>query len=213
MTNQNSEPKRRGRPPMTDEQKRLSALKRAAEKMKLAVAAPLREDAEVDEHYQEAVRSEGVVRSTSLDEAKQAAKKAAKHVDSGHWGDPEARPDGDYLVIHGFGVNANKIATMGDVANALNRIVVLADVPAISGTLVSEMPIKLCNVPPYEDDGGVSGVVMVSVGHCILRTFPARNHYTLSLHSARPFEHDQITGFLQMAFGPHTATCINVFDT
>ena len=40
---------------------------------------------------------------------------------------------------------------------------------------------------PFEDEGGVSGVVVLSTSHCAIHTWPLRSFFSLDIYSCRDF--------------------------
>lgn len=50
-----------------------------------------------------------------------------------------------------------------------------------------ELDLSKLNVEPFEDEGGITGVVVLSTSHCSIHTWPARKLYVLDVYSCRDF--------------------------
>lgn len=51
---------------------------------------------------------------------------------------------------------------------------------------------------PFEDEGGVSGVVVLSTSHCAIHTWPLRSFFVMDIYSCRDFGNlDEVERLLQ----------------
>jgi S-adenosylmethionine decarboxylase len=41
---------------------------------------------------------------------------------------------------------------------------------------------------PFEDEGGVTGIGVLSTSHCAIHTWPLRSHFVMDVYSCRDFE-------------------------
>ncbi len=71
-----------------------------------------------------------------------------------------------------------------------------------------ETDLKKMNVEPFEDEGGVTGVVVLSTSHCSIHTWPLRSFFVLDVYSCRDFETAEIEFYLYDCFasGPVRVT-------
>jgi len=53
-----------------------------------------------------------------------------------------------------------------------------------------ENEIRKLGVEPFEDEGGVTGVVVLSTSHCAIHTWPLRPFFVMDVYSCRDFEAD-----------------------
>ena len=51
-----------------------------------------------------------------------------------------------------------------------------------------EEEIAKLGVEPFEDEGGVTGVGVLSTSHCAIHTWPLRAHFVMDVYSCRDFE-------------------------
>jgi S-adenosylmethionine decarboxylase len=60
---------------------------------------------------------------------------------------------------------------------------------------VEEQLVRL-GVEPFEDEGGVSAIVVLSTSHCAIHTWPLREYFVMDVYSCRDFEADAIASAL-----------------
>lgn len=51
-----------------------------------------------------------------------------------------------------------------------------------------EEEIAKLGVEPFEDEGGVTGVAVLSTSHCAIHTWPLRNFFVMDIYSCRDFD-------------------------
>lgn len=51
-----------------------------------------------------------------------------------------------------------------------------------------EEEIHKMHVEPFEDEGGTTGIVVLSTSHCSIHTWPLRSFFVLDVYSCRDFE-------------------------
>jgi len=66
-----------------------------------------------------------------------------------------------------------------------------------------EEEISKLNVEPFEDEGGVTGVAVLSTSHCAIHTWPQRNFFVLDVYSCRDFEPEAVRQLLGEYFGAY----------
>ena len=54
---------------------------------------------------------------------------------------------------------------------------------------------------PFEDEGGVTGVAVLSTSHCAIHTWPLRAHFVMDLYSCRDFDPALVEEMLVEHFG------------
>lgn len=64
-----------------------------------------------------------------------------------------------------------------------------------------EVDLRKLGVEPFEDEGGVTGVIVLSTSHCSIHTWPARPFFVLDVYSCRDFEPEVVELALNDAFG------------
>lgn len=63
-----------------------------------------------------------------------------------------------------------------------------------------EEEIDKLGVEPFVDEGGVTGVVVLSTSHCAIHTWPLRSYFVMDVYSCRDFED---TGIVEQLLQKH----------
>lgn len=64
-----------------------------------------------------------------------------------------------------------------------------------------EEEIQKLGVEPFEDEGGVTGVCVLSTSHCAIHTWPLRSFFVMDVYSCRDFDPAQVRDLLQERLG------------
>lgn len=72
-----------------------------------------------------------------------------------------------------------------------------------------EEEIEKLGVEPFEDEGGVTGVCVLSTSHCALHTWPLRSFFVMDVYSCRDFDVDVVRAMARERFG---ATRLRITD-
>lgn len=86
------------------------------------------------------------------------------------------------------------------------------DMRPIGEPVVHDIPleIKKLGMEPFEDEGGISGIVVLSTSHLAIHTWPLRNRSVLEAYSCREFDEKILIDLLREVFG---ATAFKVSDS
>jgi S-adenosylmethionine/arginine decarboxylase-like enzyme len=114
-------------------------------------------------------------------------------------------------VSHGRHV---KVLGRGDAALLGNAKVVesmLRDLIGILGMRILGEPhlyeveteIAKLGVEPFEDEGGVTGVCVLSTSHCAIHTWPLRPFFVMDVYSCRDFEPSAVEQHLAERLGAY----------
>lgn len=57
-----------------------------------------------------------------------------------------------------------------------------------------EEEIQKLGVEPFEDEGGVTGVCVLSTSHCAIHTWPLRSYFVMDVYSCRDFDPALVRG-------------------
>src|SRR3954463_2770248 len=95
---------------------------------------------------------------------------------------------------------------MGDVKTAENMLVDLIDglgmrILGEPHMYEVETEIAKLGVEPFEDEGGVTGVCVLSTSHCAIHTWPLRPFFVMDVYSCRDFDAAQVEGHLAARLG------------
>ena len=68
-----------------------------------------------------------------------------------------------------------------------------------------EQTIEKMGAEPFEDEGGVTGILVLSTSHCAIHTWPlrmqeGREMFVLDLYSCRTFETEPVLELLRLCF-------------
>ena len=66
-----------------------------------------------------------------------------------------------------------------------------------------ETEIAKLGVEPFEDEGGVTGVCVLSTSHCSIHTWPLRPFFVMDVYSCRDFDTAQVETFLADRLGAY----------
>jgi len=85
----------------------------------------------------------------------------------------------------------------------------LRDLIGILGMRILGMPhmyeveteIAKLGVEPFEDEGGVTGVCVLSTSHCAIHTWPLRPFFVMDVYSCRDFDATQVESHLKERLG------------
>ena len=64
-----------------------------------------------------------------------------------------------------------------------------------------ETEIAKLGVEPFEDEGGVTGVCVLSTSHCSIHTWPLRPFFVMDVYSCRDFDALEVERFLTERMG------------
>jgi S-adenosylmethionine decarboxylase len=66
-----------------------------------------------------------------------------------------------------------------------------------------ETEISKLGVEPFEDEGGVTGVCVLSTSHCAIHTWPLRPFFVMDVYSCRDFEPSEVEQHLAKRLGAY----------
>ncbi len=75
-----------------------------------------------------------------------------------------------------------------------------------------ETEIAKLGVEPFEDEGGVTGVCVLSTSHCTIHTWPLRPFFVMDVYSCRDFDPRTVEKQLQTKLGAYDLQVTDVSD-
>ncbi|HEY8074433.1 MAG TPA: S-adenosylmethionine decarboxylase [Labilithrix sp.] len=66
-----------------------------------------------------------------------------------------------------------------------------------------ETEIEKLGKEPFEDEGGVTGVCVLSTSHCSIHTWPLRPFFVMDVYSCRDFDTAQVERFVTERLGAY----------
>jgi S-adenosylmethionine decarboxylase len=112
---------------------------------------------------------------------------------------------GRHIKLVGYGAT-DLLSEVGNVRSFLLALVDKLKMRALGEPVMFDVPVELAkmNVEPFEDEGGVTGTVVLSTSHCAIHTWPARRLFVLDVFSCRDFDPEAVLDLVASAFGPCT---------
>jgi S-adenosylmethionine/arginine decarboxylase-like enzyme len=97
---------------------------------------------------------------------------------------------------------------LGDAKNVENMLVDLIDVLGMrildkAHMYEVETEISKLGVEPFEDEGGVTGVCVLSTSHCSIHTWPLRPFFVMDVYSCRDFDGAAVETLLSERLGAY----------
>lgn len=99
------------------------------------------------------------------------------------------------------------LASAGLVSEVLRELVRALGMRALGDPVMHDVELDLSRlgVEPFEDEGGVTGVVVLSTSHCAIHTWPARSLFVLDVYSCRDFDFGSVFELLKEELGVKAA--------
>src|SRR5256885_8987331 len=96
---------------------------------------------------------------------------------------------GRHIKVLGIGA-PEKLRSIAGVEQFLVDMIHALDMRCLGEphTYEVEEEIEKLGVEPFEDEGGVTGVVVLSTSHCALHTWPLRSFFVMDVYSCRDFD-------------------------
>ena len=118
--------------------------------------------------------------------------------------------DGRHIKVLGRG-NGTALGSTAFVERFLEDLVSGLGMRQLGGVHLYEVvqEIEKMGVEPFEDEGGVTGVVVLSTSHCSIHTWPlrklqpGREMFVLDVYSCRDFDPAVVEGLLMEMFDAH----------
>ena len=118
----------------------------------------------------------------------------------------EREPGNQYKVL--FKAAAERLRDAELMRTFLDRIVRWMECRALMGPICVnvEERIRAAGDEPWVDEGGISGVILLSTSHVALHTWPLGEKAVLDAYSCRPYDLDILRDALRLHYDPHTMT-------
>lgn len=76
-----------------------------------------------------------------------------------------------------------------------------------------ETEIAKLGVEPFEDEGGVTGVCVLSTSHCSIHTWPLRPFFVMDVYSCRDFDPSAVETLLSSRLGAYDLQVTDVSES
>jgi S-adenosylmethionine/arginine decarboxylase-like enzyme len=108
---------------------------------------------------------------------------------------------GRHIKVIGAG-NPDRLRSVSGIFDLLSALVTSLNMRALGPPVIYEVEenISRINCEPFEDEGGVTGVVILSTSHCAIHTWPLTSRFVLDVFSCRKFDPAIVARLVSEAF-------------
>ncbi len=113
-------------------------------------------------------------------------------------------PQGRHVKVLGRGVPA-LLENAETIETALRELVALLGMRLLGAPHLYEVETEIAKlgVEPFEDEGGVTGICVLSTSHCSIHTWPLRPFFVMDVYSCRDFDPALVEQHLAKALGAY----------
>jgi S-adenosylmethionine decarboxylase len=111
---------------------------------------------------------------------------------------------GRHVKVLGRGL-ASRLGDAGRVETMLRELVDLLGMRLLGAPHLYEVETEIAKlgVEPFEDEGGVTGVCVLSTSHCSIHTWPLRPFFVMDVYSCRDFDAALVEQHLAKSLGAY----------
>ena len=119
--------------------------------------------------------------------------------------------EGRHVKVLGRGV-ASRLGNATTVETMLRELVELLGMRLLGAPHLYEVETEIAKlgVEPFEDEGGVTGVCVLSTSHCSIHTWPLRPFFVMDVYSCRDFEPSLVEQHLARSLGAYDVQVTDV---
>jgi len=120
-------------------------------------------------------------------------------------------PQGRHVKVLGRGA-ASPLGSAKSVEAALRELVDLLGMRLLGAPHLYEVETEIAKlgVEPFEDEGGVTGICVLSTSHCSIHTWPLRPFFVMDVYSCRDFDAALVEQHLTKALGAYDVQITDV---
>ena len=113
-------------------------------------------------------------------------------------------PQGRHVKVLGRGAS-DRLGSAETVETMLRELVELLGMRLLGAPHLYEVETEIAKlgVEPFEDEGGVTGVCVLSTSHCSIHTWPLRPFFVMDVYSCRDFEPAAVESLLASRLGAY----------
>jgi S-adenosylmethionine decarboxylase len=122
-------------------------------------------------------------------------------------------PHGRHIKILGRG-SASLLGDGSTIESMLRDLIALLGMRILGEPHMYEVETEIAKlgVEPFEDEGGVTGVCVLSTSHCAIHTWPLRPFFVMDVYSCRDFEPDHVEAHLAKHLGAYDVQVTDLSD-
>jgi S-adenosylmethionine decarboxylase len=113
-------------------------------------------------------------------------------------------PQGRHVKVLGRG-SAELLGNAKNVESTLRELIDILGMRLLGEPHLYEVETEIAKlgVEPFEDEGGVTGVCVLSTSHCTIHTWPLRPFFVMDVYSCRDFEQSDVEQHLAKRLGAY----------
>jgi S-adenosylmethionine decarboxylase len=113
-------------------------------------------------------------------------------------------PEGRHIKVLGRGA-ADLLGNAKNVEGMLHELIDILGMRILGTPHMYEVETEIAKlgVQPFEDEGGVTGVCVLSTSHCAIHTWPLRPYFVMDVFSCRDFDPSHVEKHLAAKLGAY----------
>jgi S-adenosylmethionine decarboxylase len=113
-------------------------------------------------------------------------------------------PEGRHIKVLGRGA-ADLLGNAKNIEGMLRELIDILGMRILGTPHMYEVETEIAKlgVEPFEDEGGVTGVCVLSTSHCAIHTWPLRPYFVMDVFSCRDFDPSQVEQHLAAKLGAY----------
>src|ERR1700733_2217122 len=110
--------------------------------------------------------------------------------------------EGRHVKVLGRGASS-LLGSVQSIEAMLRELVELLGMRLLGAPQLYEVKTEIAKlgVEPFEDEGGVTGICVLSTSHCSIHTWPLRPFFVMDVYSCRDFEPARVEEHLAKSLG------------
>ena len=111
---------------------------------------------------------------------------------------------GRHVKVLGRG-SVERLGSAKVVEDTLRELIDVLGMRVLGGPHMYEVETEIAKlgVEPFEDEGGVTGVCVLSTSHCSIHTWPLRPYFVMDVYSCRDFDPAAVESLLASRLGAY----------
>lgn len=116
-----------------------------------------------------------------------------------------------HLIVKGMGCSRKALSDPTLVENLISAVINASGMRQLAPIQVIEVPLQIEKLGkiPFEDEGGITAIGVLSTSHVAVHTWPLQEYFKLHLYSCRDFDQKLIREIVRWAIpGEHRAILV-----
>jgi S-adenosylmethionine/arginine decarboxylase-like enzyme len=120
-------------------------------------------------------------------------------------------PEGRHVKVLARGL-ASRLGSATTVETMLRELVERLGMRLLGAPHLYEVETEIAKlgVEPFEDEGGVTGICVLSTSHCSIHTWPLRSFFVMDVYSCRDFDPALVEQHLATSLGAYDVQVTDV---